>query len=150
MATVVDGLEHKEEDARKVGKAVFLTNDQLQNSSIDQMSKNNSETLKDEMKIPYSSDSKVLGFELKQNQDKEEALPDDAMIVKENQSNDKADVQDIPITVSQWAQLFTSLKADLCHLAGALMEHFLEESALLRLWYKLIQKRLNKETLFMS
>ena len=118
MATVVDGLEHKEEDARKVGKAVYLTNDQLQNSSIDQMSKNNSETLKDEMKIPYSSDSKVLGFELKQNQDKEEALPDDAMIVKENQSNDKADVQDIPITVSQWAQLFTSLKADRSHLAG--------------------------------
>ena len=118
MATVVDGLEHKEEDSRKVGKAVFLTNDQLQNSSIDQMSKNNSETLKDEIKIPCSSDSKVLGFELKQNQDKEEALPDDAIIVKENPSNYKADVQGIPITVSQWAQLFTSLKADLCYLAG--------------------------------
>ena len=34
-----------------------------------------------------------------------------------------------------WAQSFTSLKTILCQdITGALMEHFLEGSALLRLW----------------
>ena len=70
--TIVDELEHKEvEDATKVDKAVILDSNESQISSYDQMSKNNSETFKDEIdKIPRgtTSDSKVLGFELNQNQ----------------------------------------------------------------------------------
>ena len=70
--TIVDELEHKEvEDATKVDKAVILDSNESQISSYDQMSKNNSETIKDEIdKIPRgtTSDSKVLGFELNQNQ----------------------------------------------------------------------------------
>ena len=101
-ATVVDGLELKEAEAEKVGKTVFPANDPLQISSDlnDQMSKNSSETMKDEIKIPSSSHGNVLGFELKQNQDQEGALPDDTMIVKPC-TFDKTDVQDIPTKVSQ-------------------------------------------------
>ena len=70
--TIVDELEHKEvEDATKVDKAVILDSNESQISGYDQMSKNNSETIKDEIdKIPRAttSDSKVLGFELNQNQ----------------------------------------------------------------------------------
>ena len=97
--TVVDGLELKEADAEKVRKTVIPANDPLQKSSDlnDQMSKN----MKDEIKIPSSSQCNILGFELKQNQDQEGALPDDTMIIKPC-TFDNTDVQDIPTTkVSQ-------------------------------------------------
>ena len=51
---------------------------------------------------------------------------------------DYNDYTDMEVHAELWSQSFTSLNADLCqdilHLAGALMEHFLEGSAPLRLW----------------
>ena len=62
----------------------------------------------------------------------------------------------VQMTFRYMAQLFTSLKVDLCqdikefiHLADALMEHLLEEIALLRHWYVNPNEKSNKYKSFL-